>query len=203
MPSVGGWVGHSFADSDFTFFGHHITNAPQTALAFNTTIGTICSFVLVQPQPCHCRLPCNRSMPYMYLPSAKSCQITPCADAAWRLDRRQVERRPSDDNADLCTRPDNLPDYGERLLARSPAFCHHPANVSILDGSWEIFSFPERFSPDFYMGVHIGAALRHCLRPDRCCLQSHPCRLRPDRSDKWEAAQPCQRLHGASSDLLD
>eukprot|EP01051_Picozoa_sp_SAG22_P012139 SAG22_NODE_1236_length_5055_cov_12.649593_5_plen_667_part_00 len=38
-----------YCRADFTLFGRHISNSPQTALAFNATVGTILSFVLTLP----------------------------------------------------------------------------------------------------------------------------------------------------------
>ena len=46
-------ISHRFQDEvgkdGFSLLGHHITNAPQTALAFTGTIGTFCGFFLTAP----------------------------------------------------------------------------------------------------------------------------------------------------------
>ena len=46
-------ISHRFQDEvgkdGFSLLGHHITNSPQTALAFTATIGTVCGFVLTLP----------------------------------------------------------------------------------------------------------------------------------------------------------
>ena len=43
------WFQDEVGKDGFSLLGHHITNSPQTALAFTTTIGTVCGFVLTLP----------------------------------------------------------------------------------------------------------------------------------------------------------